>query len=38
VVRLLQLLLEIGRLPISPDSREYVPPLEARRQRKRRGA
>jgi hypothetical protein len=37
VVRLLQLLLEIARLPISPASREYVPPIEARRRRKRRG-
>jgi CubicO group peptidase (beta-lactamase class C family) len=38
VVRLLQLLFEINRLPISPASREYVPPLEARRRRKQRGA
>jgi CubicO group peptidase (beta-lactamase class C family) len=37
VVRLLQLLVEINRLPVSPLSREYVPPLEARRRRKRRG-
>jgi CubicO group peptidase (beta-lactamase class C family) len=37
VVRLLQLLIEINRLPVSPVSREYVPPLEARRRRKRRG-
>jgi CubicO group peptidase (beta-lactamase class C family) len=38
VVRLLQLLFEINRLPISPVSRDYVPPLEARQRRKRRGA
>ena len=40
VVRLLQLLFEIARLPQSPVSREYVPPLEARARarRKRRGA
>ena len=38
VVRLFQLLFEINRLPVSPVSREYVPPLEARQRRKRRGA
>jgi CubicO group peptidase (beta-lactamase class C family) len=38
VVRLFQLLYEINRLPVSPASREYVSPLEARRRRKRRGA
>jgi CubicO group peptidase (beta-lactamase class C family) len=40
VVRLLQLLFEIARLPQSPVSREYVPPLEARARarKKRRGA
>jgi CubicO group peptidase (beta-lactamase class C family) len=38
VVRLFQLLFEINRLPVSPISREYVPPLEARQRRKRRGA
>jgi CubicO group peptidase (beta-lactamase class C family) len=38
MVRLLQLVLEINRLPVSPISREYVPPLEARQRRKRRGA
>jgi CubicO group peptidase (beta-lactamase class C family) len=38
VVRLLQLLFEIARLPQSPVSRDYVPPLEARKRKKRRGA
>jgi len=38
VVRLLQLIFEINRLPISPVSREYVAPLEARQRKKRRGA
>jgi CubicO group peptidase (beta-lactamase class C family) len=38
VVRLFQLLFEINRLPVSPASREYVPPLEARQRKKRRGA
>jgi CubicO group peptidase (beta-lactamase class C family) len=38
VVRLLQLLFEISRLPQSPVSRDYVPPLEARKRKKRRGA
>jgi len=38
VIRLLQFLFEIGRLPVSPESREYVPPLEARRRKKHRGA
>jgi hypothetical protein len=37
MVRLLQLLVEINRLPVSPVSRDYVPPLEQRRRRKRRG-
>jgi CubicO group peptidase (beta-lactamase class C family) len=38
VVRLFRLLFEINRLQVSPISREYVPPLEARKRRKRRGA
>jgi CubicO group peptidase (beta-lactamase class C family) len=36
VVRVLQLLIELSRLPESPSSRDYVPPA-ARRRRKRRG-
>jgi hypothetical protein len=37
VVRLLQLLIEIDRLPESPHSRDYVPPVERVPRRKRRG-
>jgi CubicO group peptidase (beta-lactamase class C family) len=37
VVRLLQLVIEINRLPESPHSREYVPPVERVSRRKRRG-
>jgi CubicO group peptidase (beta-lactamase class C family) len=38
VIRLFQFLFEVNRLPVSPASREYVPPLEARQRKKRRGA
>jgi CubicO group peptidase (beta-lactamase class C family) len=38
VIRLFQFLFEVNRLPVSPTSREYLPPLEARQRKKRRGA
>jgi CubicO group peptidase (beta-lactamase class C family) len=36
-IRLVQLLVELNRFPTSPVSHEYVPPVRARRERKRRG-
>jgi CubicO group peptidase (beta-lactamase class C family) len=38
VVRLLQLLIAINRLPESPQSRDYVPPVARSSRRQRRGA